>query len=119
MRRRKVLSHPQRLRLSPTPNDLLRFLHKVRFDSLTNCWSWTANRDDDGYGRFWIKGKNRWASRVSYAIFVRTIPDGREIDHKCLNESCVNPKHLRSKTKSWNSADANRRRKFNKDEPPF
>jgi hypothetical protein len=108
LKRRKI-NPACRLRLVPTPDLLLRFLAKVRVNDLTGCWQWTAHCDEDGYPQIKIDGKAMWAHRVSYAVFVRVIPSGLEIDHRCLNTSCVNPAHLRRMTKAGNVADRNRR----------
>jgi hypothetical protein len=81
-----------------------RFLEKVvRTD---NCWGWTASRNPNGYGQ--IGGRDRHlllAHRVSYELFVGTIPDGMCVLHRCDNPSCTNPAHLRLGTKADNSRD--------------
>jgi hypothetical protein len=92
--RRKFICPPKRLRLTPTPDDLRRFLAKVQLDPASECWNWIGGTDHNGYGQFKIAGQARGAHRVAYAIFVRTIPDGREVDHDCENPTCVNPLHL-------------------------
>jgi len=67
------------------------------------CWTWTAAiSEDDGYGRFGIGQSVKLSHRVSYELSVGTIPDGMEIDHKCRNRACVNPKHLRVVTSQKN-----------------
>ena len=73
-----------------------RFWAKVRKD--TGCWQWTAKRNNDGYGQFWVKPKLRLAHRVSYELTFGPIPVGLEIDHLCKNRSCVNPVHLEAVT---------------------
>lgn len=67
------------------------------------CWTWTAYRSPDGYGRFGIyTGRNAVAHRVSYELEVGPIPDGMNIDHKCHNRACVRPDHLRAVTQKQN-----------------
>lgn len=72
-----------------------RFWSKVSGGDFTACWTWTAYRDPNGYGRFSI-GANRMegAHRVAYRMLIGFIPDGCELDHLCRNRACVNPWHL-------------------------
>jgi hypothetical protein len=107
MKRRKI-NPGKRLRLRIDPADLARFLGKVKVDSETQCWEWTAYCDVDGYGRFSLNGQKEEAHRIAYAVFVRTIPPDRDIDHRCRNRKCVNPWHLRQRHVSANRADNGR-----------
>lgn len=78
-----------------------RFLAKVRH--VESCWIWTACTETrDGYGRFRCNGKSRYAHRVAYELFKKTIPEGLTVDHRCRNRACVNPKHLRLLTRENN-----------------
>lgn len=84
--------------LSIIPKDPIeRLLSKVKAQSVTGCWLWTAHTEN-GYGRFGVKENNKWkttwAHRVSYKLFVGKIPDGLQLDHLCRQRSCVNPNHL-------------------------
>ncbi|HSN21677.1 MAG TPA: HNH endonuclease signature motif containing protein [Usitatibacter sp.] len=63
----------------------------------TRCWLWTASRDRDGYGFFYLpRGSARLlrAHRVAYELVVGPIPDGLTLDHLCRAPACVNPAHL-------------------------
>jgi hypothetical protein len=44
------------------------------------------------------------AHRAFYALFKRTIPAGREIDHDCENNPCCNPAHLTCRTQRVNAS---------------
>lgn len=77
-----------------------RFMDKVRVTS--DCWEWTGSSFPNGYGCYWLDGKNRKAHRVAYEHHVGPIPDGMQIDHTCHNKSCVNPGHLRVVTGKQN-----------------
>lgn len=82
-----------------------RFWAKVNKDGPTPhqrpelgpCWVWTASLGKDGYGHIHNRGaepQTMSAHRAAYIIEVGPIPDGLELDHLCLNQRCVNPKHL-------------------------
>lgn len=71
-----------------------RFLAKVSPCPITGCWWWTGAVQAPGYGRFGIARQTFYAHRISYSLFVGTIPVGLEIDHLCRQPGCVNPRHL-------------------------
>ena len=95
--RRQLIRTGHRLRVVPDPGLILRFIRKVKVDRRTGCWVWQARKDDNGYGQISYRGQARGAHRVAYAMFVRTIAPGTDVDHTCHNPSCVNPAHLRQK----------------------
>jgi len=69
-----------------------RFLAKI---VKRECWEWQGRKDQRGYGRFTIDGKNYIAHRWSYKKYVGDLIEGLTVDHLCHNPGCVNPKHLR------------------------
>ena len=74
--------------------------------SENGCWEWQQSTYL-GYGRL-VKEKKSWpAHAYSYSVFVEPIPNGLQINHKCHNRCCVNPKHLYAGTQKQNVADMN------------
>lgn len=78
-----------------------RFLAKV--DKTGPCWLWTAWIERNGYGRFWLDGRQQGAHRVAYELYVGPIAPELQIDHLCRVRSCVNPLHLEAVTASENT----------------
>lgn len=70
-----------------------RFASKY-FVAPDGCWLWTASVNWKNYGMLGHNGKVKKAHRVSYELYVGTIPEGMHIDHLCRQRSCVNPYHL-------------------------
>lgn len=68
----------------------------------TPCWNWTGGKTAQGYGLFSVHGRLVGAHRFSYVLHVDAIPPRADIDHRCHNESCVNPAHLRAATRKQN-----------------
>lgn len=61
----------------------------------TECWVWLKWKSSKGYGKTSFDGRKRWAHRVYFELFNNVELDSHEqLDHKCENESCVNPDHL-------------------------
>lgn len=70
----------------------------------TPCWVWTASRTSAGYGNFRSteRGSYEYAHRFAYEALVEQILPGHRVDHKCFNEACVNPDHLRQVSQKKN-----------------
>lgn len=117
MSRRPFLHPGEPLRYVPTPDDVARFMVKVKLDKSTpkvngsHCWQWQACGDEKGYGCFKLGGKRRWAHRVAYSLFkARPLRLGDDVDHVCESRSCVCPRHLRATTRALNSSRGGKRR---------
>lgn len=83
-----------------------RILSSIQFGDST-CWEWQRRKDRDGYGVMWVwidgKKRQRFAHRMSFEAFNGEIPPGLQIDHLCMNKSCVNPAHLQIVTSKENT----------------
>lgn len=72
-----------------------RFWAKVVEDPDTGCWMWTGGITADGYGRFKVAGKTRFAHRLAYEALVGPIL-AAHLDHfVCETPGCANPSHVR------------------------
>ena len=77
-------------RVLATPYE--RFI--IRVIKNESCWLWIGYKNPKGYGQF----NKTYAHRFSYEHYIRSIPQGWQIDHLCKNTSCVNPDHLEAVT---------------------
>lgn len=84
-----------------------RFWTKVKVSTPDECWEWTANKNNKGYGLFRPGGSRPkcLAHRLSYEEKNGAIPKGSIIRHSCDNPACVNPAHLRAGSQYENMID--------------
>lgn len=82
------------MKRGPAPKDLKeRLLSKRRIDG--DCWIWTGTKNNMGYGRIGIGHVGtHYVHRISYQVFVGSIPPGMNLCHSCDTPLCFNPNHL-------------------------
>jgi hypothetical protein len=71
------------------------------------CFLWTANRNEHGYGKFFVsrgRGQVR-AHRIAWELIHGPLGDGIDVLHKCDNPPCVNEAHLSTGTHVDNMRD--------------
>jgi len=71
-----------------------------RIDKCGECWLWTGNVNDKGYGYVVNNGKRERVHRVAYVLVYGPIPKGLLVEHSCRVRNCVRPTHLRLAT-NW------------------
>lgn len=91
-----------------------RFWEKV--DRGPGCWLWQRACDRDGYGVFWLGGRNHRAHRAAWMLANGPIPAGTIARHRCDRPGCVRPSHIQLGTHAENIADKVRRNRQAKGE---
>ncbi len=94
-------------------NNIERFMSKLIKEKGPegDCWEWQGYLDSDGYGQFYTPTKTYNAHRYSYELFVKRVPEGLVVRHKCDYPACVNPNHLEAGTQKDNMQDCSKRRR--------
>lgn len=57
-------------------------------------WLWPGPVDEKGYGTIRFQGRNTFAHRISYELFIGPIPEGMVVRHKNDTPLDVNPNNL-------------------------
>ena len=88
----------------PVMQRLRKYTHipttKTGKDDYSKCWIWQGCTNNVGYGMLRVSSEIHMATvhRIMYIETYKTVNYGDkiEIQHKCGNKLCVNPKHLQT-----------------------
>jgi hypothetical protein len=73
-----------------------RFWSKVDIAGPDECWPWTGHLRG-GYGRIKVSGRHVSAHRAAFELATgKSLAEQQQIDHRCFNRACCNPRHLRA-----------------------
>lgn len=90
----------------------VRLRNRYAVDEATGCWNWTSGHiGAGGRGRIRYEGREQYAYRVAYQVYVGPIPDGMFVCHSCDNPRCVRPEHLFLGTHIDNMRDMHSKRR--------
>jgi hypothetical protein len=88
-----------------------RFSEKFTRGADDECWLWTGQTINSGYGHFWIEGNQKMtAHRFAFQQANGYLP--KVVRHTCDVKLCVNPGHLLPGTDKDNSQDMARRHRM-------
>jgi hypothetical protein len=68
------------------------------------CWIWTGELTNKGYGIFQVRYEKFLAHRIAYGLTYGSVPRHLQIDHLCRRRDCINPTHLEPVTNRENMA---------------
>lgn len=64
---------------------IARFSDKFVINSATGCWEWSGPKCNDGYGGFWLGGKQIGAHRAAWLLYRGEILGSHFVLHQCGN----------------------------------
>lgn len=96
-----------------TESEKKRFLKCVPNNATDRgCLEWSGSAFKNGYGLFYMKGRDERANRIAFKIAHGYAPTDKFVCHHCDNRICVNPEHLYEETQKQNMQDASRRNRM-------
>lgn len=102
----KVVSMPR-----PKSDSYTRFKAQFTASDESQCWIWSGQTINSGYGTFWIEGsKKMTAHRYAFQHANGYLPP--VVRHTCDVKLCVNPGHLMPGTQTDNMQDMSSRHRM-------
>ena len=66
--------------------------NSVRTDN--GCLLWQGALIQTGHGRIWYQGRLSVTHRLSYEMYIGSIPEGYDVHHVCREPACIESTHL-------------------------
>jgi hypothetical protein len=82
-----------------------RLQKKINVDLVSGCWNWTGYIMKNGYATIGVHHAKILIHRLSWVLFVGSIPLGLCVLHHCDNRKCCNWEHLFTGTNQENQDD--------------
>lgn len=90
LQRERVVEHFNNKRLNAAEDTKARFQKSFDVDPQSQCWTWNALCNKDGYGRLRGPGNEIQAHRYSYELHFGPFDYSLLVCHRCDNPPCVN-----------------------------
>lgn len=94
---------------TPIKDSKIKFWSLTKTGPVNECWIYSGDINEHGYGRVHVIDKKMYAHRFSYMIhhdLTRDEMEGFVLRHTCDNPPCVNPNHLIPGTRGDNNRDS-------------
>jgi hypothetical protein len=95
--RRFVRGHHRRMPDAVPPRPAQQLDKRLRDNSAVTedgHWLWQRRISADGYAQIKAHRSSRPAARVSYEVFIETVPEGYVVQQVCGLRECIAPEHL-------------------------
>ncbi len=107
----KVVYVPSYVPIPELTQAQLNYFHS-RTNKDGDCWVWTGQKEEDGYGRMQIQGIVHASHRIAFFLANGGIDCSLQVHHACDSPYCVNPAHLSQGDHTKNFTDSIGRRRL-------
>ena len=97
---------PTGVNINTTEERIKVFWAKVIIGAEDDCWPFTGYTTNSGHGQVWLGRYRKIGAHVfAYQTTFGGVPIGLQVNHRCGNPACCNPKHLYAGTQGENIRD--------------